>query len=143
MNLLIQNFGLAVLLVISNTASAAADATRGEQLYTARCGACHSIADNGPGPRHRGVFGCHAATQPGFDYSDALKQADIVWGAISLDRWLKDPNAFVPGNKMAVRLANDPVDRADLIAFLKSISQAERSCKADLPAVPASSIGSR
>ena len=87
------------------------------------------IADNGAGPRHRGVFGCRAATQPGFEYSDALRQSGIVWDEKTLDRWLSDPSAFVPGNMMVVRLANEAADRADLIAFLQSVSQGERSCK--------------
>ncbi len=135
-----MSFQIASMLLasalLSVSAGAAADAKRGEALYAARCGACHSVADNGAGPRHRGVFGCHAATQPGFDYSDALKHSDIVWDEKSLDRWLSDPSAFVPGNMMVVRLANEPGDRADLIAFLQSVSQGERSCKpgATMPA---------
>lgn len=115
--------------LMTATAMAAADAKHGEALYTARCGACHSVADNGAGPRHRGVFGCRAATQPGFEYSDALRKSGIVWDEKTLDRWLSDPSAFVPGNMMVVRLANEAADRADLIAFLQSVSQGERSCK--------------
>ena len=112
----------------------AADAAHGEQLYTARCGACHSIDDNGPGPKHRGLFGCRAATQPGYDYSDALKQSRIVWDAASLDRWPANPNALAPGNKMVVQLASDPQDRADLIAYLQAATVGERSCERPPPA---------
>jgi cytochrome c len=122
--------------LMTATAMAAADAKHGEALYTTRCGACHSVADNGAGPRHRGVFGCRAATQPGFEYSDALRKSGIVWDEKTLDRWLSDPSAFVPGNMMVVRLANEAADRADLIAFLKSVSQGERTCQVD-PRVPA------
>jgi len=104
---------LVVLLLL------AADPQRGAQLYTARCGACHSIDDNGAGPRHRGVFGRRAGTQPGFEYSAALKASGLVWNAKTLDAWLEDPNALVPGNKMMVQLAADPRDRADLIAWLR------------------------
>ncbi len=99
------------------------DPARGEQLYQSRCGACHSVDDNGAGPRHRGVVGRKAATQPGFDYSDALKRSGIIWTEDELNRWLTDPNARVPGNKMVVQLANDPRDRADLIAYLSSVSK--------------------
>lgn len=112
----------------------AADAVRGETLYTSRCGACHSVADNGPGPRHRGVFGCRAGTQAGFDYSDALRESGLIWNESTLDRWLSDPNKTVPGNMMAVQLANDPKDRADLIAYLRSVSQGERKCEFAEPA---------
>lgn len=115
----------AVCLVSAYSVSVFAkeDPARGGQLYQSRCGACHSVDDNGAGPRHRGVFGRKAATQPGFDYSDALKRSGIIWTAVELNRWLTNPNARVPGNKMVVQLANDPRDRADLIAYLRSVSE--------------------
>lgn len=120
------------------TALGAADAARGEQLYTARCGACHGIDDNGAGPRQRGLFGCRAGTQPGYDYSDALKKSGIVWNASTLDRWLADPNTLVPGNKMVVRLANESADRADLIAYLQTATAGGKSTCEHAAAAPAS-----
>ncbi len=115
----------AVCLVSAYSISVFADGdpARGEQLYQSRCGACHSVDDNGAGPRHRGVVGRKAASQPGFDYSDALKRSGIIWTEAELDRWLTNPNVRVPGNKMVVQLANDPRDRADLIAFLSAVSK--------------------
>ncbi len=101
------------------TAAPAPDPARGAELYAARCGACHSIDDNGAGPRHRGLFGRKAGTQPRYDYSPALRAAGFIWNRRTLDRWLADPNALVPGNKMVVQLAADPQDRADLIAWLR------------------------
>ncbi len=98
----------------------AGDAQRGEQLYLARCGACHSLDSNGAGPRHRGVVGRRVASVPGFSYSAVLQQKKFVWDPAKLNRWLSNPNTFVPGNKMVVQLANDPLDRADIIAFLQS-----------------------
>jgi cytochrome c len=96
----------------------AGDAKRGGELYVARCGACHSIPENGAGPRHADLIGRRAGTQPGFEYSAALSNSKIIWTPKTLDRWLEDPLAFVPGNKMVVQLANDPLDRADIIAYL-------------------------
>jgi cytochrome c len=113
---------LALLVAVTaNSAlyAATGDPARGAQLYAARCGACHSIDDNGAGPRHRGLFGRRAGTQQGFDYSEALKRSKIVWNERTLDRWLQNPSALIPGNKMVVQLASDPRDRADLIAYLK------------------------
>jgi cytochrome c len=110
---------LALLLAAGHTPAIAADAARGEQLYSSRCGACHSLTDNGAGPRHRGLLGRKAGTQPGFDYSAALAHSGIVWNAALLDRWIANPSALVPGNKMVVQLASDPKDRADIIAFLE------------------------
>ena len=93
------------------------DAARGETLYEA-CQDCHSLDKNDVGPRHRGVFGRKAASLPDYDYSDALKSANIVWNAETLDKWLTDPQAVAPGAKMFFHLDN-PQDRADVIAYLK------------------------
>jgi cytochrome c len=95
----------------------AGDAARGETLYEA-CQDCHSLDKNDVGPRHRGVFGRKAASLPDYDYSDALKSANIVWNAETLDKWLTDPQAVAPGAKMFFHLDN-PQDRADVIAYLK------------------------
>ena len=108
----------AVLAAAEAQSAATADAVRGEELYNSRCMACHSIPDNGAGPRHAGLIGRKAGTQPGYDYSKALKKSKITWDVAKLDKWLENPNTLVPGNKMAVQLANDPKDRADIIQYL-------------------------
>jgi cytochrome c len=95
----------------------AADAAHGEVLYQG-CQDCHSIEDNGVGPRHKGVFGRVAGTQPGYSYSPALKQSGVVWNEETLDKWLTNPQGFIPGVKMFYHLAR-PEDRADVIEFLK------------------------
>jgi cytochrome c len=93
------------------------DASHGEALYEA-CQDCHSLDKNDVGPRHRGVFGRKAASLSDYDYSDALKSANIVWNEETLDKWLTDPQAVAPGAKMFFHLDN-PQDRADVIAYLK------------------------
>lgn len=95
-----------------------ADPERGAQLYESRCIGCHSLDANRIGPMHRGVYGRRAGAVPGFDYSPALKKAALVWDAATLDRWLTDPQALVPGQRMNFRVAAER-DRADIIAFLK------------------------
>jgi len=99
------------------------DTARGEQLYQERCGACHSLDEHGAGPKHRGLIGRRAGTQPGFDYSTALIASKIVWSPQTLERWIADPNALVPGNEMIVQLANDPADRAAIVAYLVASSR--------------------
>ena len=101
-------------------AHAGEDVARGEQLYQERCGACHSLDENGAGPKHRGLKGRKAGTQPGFKYSAALRASNIVWSSQTLERWIDDPNSLVPGNDMIVRLASDPADRAAIVAYLMS-----------------------
>ena len=119
---------IAATLLATTLPSSAKDTERGKMLHATRCGACHSMADNGPGPRLQGLFGCTAGTQPGFDYSEALKGSGIAWSDGTLDKWLANPNALVPGNKMVVQMANDPIDRADLIAYLQIATKGAGSC---------------
>ena len=109
----------AISAALAKTAWAgpAGDAARGETLYEA-CQDCHSLDKNDVGPRHRGVFGRKAASLPDYDYSDALKSANIIWNEETLDKWLTDPQAVAPGAKMFFHLEN-PQDRADVIAYLK------------------------
>ena len=103
----------------------AADATRGQALYQARCAACHSVDFNGVGPAHRGVFGRLAGTAKGFaNYSPALKGSGLVWTEANLDRWLANPEALVPGQAMGISLP-DAGERADVIAFLRTLAKAK------------------
>jgi cytochrome c len=107
----------AITAALTGTAWAGGDAARGEAIYEA-CQDCHSLDKNDVGPRHRGVFGRKAASLPDYDYSDALKSANITWNEETLDKWLTDPQAVAPGAKMFFHLDN-PQDRADVIAYLK------------------------
>ena len=54
---------------------------------------------------------------PGFRYSDALTRSDLVWDGASLERWLTDPEATIPGQGMGFRISKAR-DRADIIAYL-------------------------
>jgi cytochrome c len=95
------------------------NALRGKAIYESRCTACHSLDHSRIGPAHRGVFGRHAARVPDFDYSPALRRANVTWTAPNLDRWLTNPEAVIPGQKMGYSVP-DRQDRADVIAFLAS-----------------------
>lgn len=97
-------------------AGPAGDPVRGRVVYQA-CMACHSLDDDDVGPRHRGVVGRAAGLVPGYAYSPALRHSGLVWDAATLDRWLTNPQALVPGAKMFFTLPS-PQDRADVIAYL-------------------------
>ncbi|HSM95086.1 MAG TPA: cytochrome c family protein [Rhizomicrobium sp.] len=97
------------------------NASRGAEIYEAKCGACHSLDANRIGPRHRGVFGRKAGGVPGFAYTPALKNSGIVWNAQTLDKWLQGPVKMVPGTAMGFQL-RDAQERADVIAYLKQQS---------------------
>lgn len=105
-------------------ARAAGDAEHGQQLYRSLCAACHSVDFNGVGPAHKGVFGRRAGQAPGFAYSPALRNASVIWTEDTLNRWLSDPEALLPGQRMGFSVAAE-ADRADLIAYLKRISARE------------------
>ncbi|HET6470989.1 MAG TPA: c-type cytochrome [Pseudomonadales bacterium] len=92
------------------------DAARGATVYQV-CMGCHSLDEDDVGPHHRGVVGRAAGSVPGFGYSPALQNAHIVWDPASLDRWLADPQALVPGTRMFFAMPNAQ-DRADVIAYL-------------------------
>jgi cytochrome c len=100
----------------------AADAAHGEEIYNSRCIACHSPDSNRVGPKHRGVIGRTAGTVPDFNYSKAVKDSGVVWTEEMLDKWLTNPQAFIPGQRMNFKVT-DPADRADLIAYLKTLTQ--------------------
>jgi cytochrome c len=93
------------------------DASRGKSLFDKRCTTCHVNTEMGP--HYRGLIGRKAGTVPGFDYSRALQEKGVVWSEEALDRWLTNPDAFVPGNLMGFRI-RDPQERADIIAYLKT-----------------------
>lgn len=109
------------LLALASGAQAEGDAANGKRLYESRCIGCHSIDSNRVGPAHEGVFGRRAGAVPDYDYSEALKQSQLVWSAQNLDRWLGNPEALIPGQKMWYSV-DDARERADLIAYLMAVT---------------------
>jgi cytochrome c len=97
----------------------AGDPAQGKVLYQG-CQACHSVDENDLGPRHRGVVGRRAASIADYSYSMALKNSGLTWDEATLDRWLSNPSALVPGTKMFFKI-NDPQARANIIAYLKEL----------------------
>jgi cytochrome c len=110
-----------MLLRVSDSSGQAlteGDAMRGKDVFEKRCTGCHGMEQDREGPRLRGVFGRSAGSVPGYDYSQALQRAHIVWNDETLDKWLTDPDALVPGNNMEFHVAR-PQERRDLIRFLR------------------------
>jgi cytochrome c len=111
----------ACLLAISTHAQAEPQVGQGQQLWRQHCAECHAIDSDETGPRHRGVFGRRAGSVKGYDYSLALRHSNVTWNADTLDRWLTDPEKFIPGQNMDFKVRSE-ADRAALIAYLQSIS---------------------
>lgn len=114
--------GMAVLLAAhAMPAVAAGSAASGAQLYEQRCGGCHALDAHRVGPLHRNVYGRKAGAAADYDYSPALRASTVRWDEASLDLWLADPEKFIPGQRMVYAVSNAR-DRADLIAYLRSVS---------------------
>jgi cytochrome c len=100
-------------------AQAAGDPAAGEKIFN-QCKACHSAkaGENRIGPSLFGVVGRKSGSIEGFKYSDAMKNAGRTWTPEDLDKYLSDPKATVPGNKMAFPGLKKPEDRQNVIAYL-------------------------
>jgi cytochrome c len=112
----------AAILAAPATARADGDPVAGKQVFK-KCHACHNVGEgvrNAVGPVLNGVVGRKAGTYEGYNYSDANKSSGITWDAATLDTYLKEPKAEVPGTKMAFPGLSSDKDRADVIAYLST-----------------------
>ena len=108
-------------------AHAEGDPAKGEKVFH-KCKACH-FADkkkNKVGPYLLGVVGRKVASVEGFHYSEGMKKRapEIgTWTEENLDKYLTNPKKFVPHNKMAFAGLKKAEDRANVIAYLKSLAE--------------------
>lgn len=112
------------LTLFATSALAEGDADKGAKVFK-RCAACHAVgegAKNKLGPHLNGLIGRHAGSVEGYRYSPAMKKADIVWTAETLDHYLTKPRDFVKGNRMAFPGLKKEGDRADVIAYIATFS---------------------
>jgi cytochrome c len=89
------------------------------------CAACHTFDAGGAnrlGPNLHNIVGQDIASVEGFNYSPALQALEGVWDDEHLDAFLADPRDYAPGNRMAFAGVRDPAQRADIIAYLRSIT---------------------
>ena len=89
----------------------------------AQCAVCHKTepGETGIGPSLAGVFGARAGHVAGFKYSQAMLDSGLTWNQATLDRYLTDPKAVVPGTTMAFGGVKDATKRAEIIAYLKTL----------------------
>ena len=99
----------------------AQSSAHGQTLFESRCVACHSLDSNRVGPALRTVYGRTAGKAAGYMYSNAMAKAQHRWDSHSLNAWLTNPENVVAGQEMNYQV-DDPVDRADLVAYLKSVA---------------------
>jgi cytochrome c len=125
----IRAAGYSIMLVFAGmlamplTAYAQGDAAAGEKIF-AHCAPCHSNkpGENKLGPSLAGVFGRKSGTEPGYNYSSAMKGLNVTWDEKTLDEYLQGPGKFVRGTRMVYFVPNEK-DRQDVIAYLKTLSK--------------------
>src|SRR5262245_34749336 len=95
---------MAMMVLGFSSALAAGDADAGKQVFATTCSVCHSTEPGVKklGPSLAGIVGTESGAVPGYDFSAALKAANITWDETTLDKFLQNPTAYVPGTKMFI-----------------------------------------
>ena len=121
----------AALVALSGSAFAAGDAAKGKAAF-AKCGICHQVGPGAKtlvGPELNGIVGRKAASVADFAaYSAGMKklgESGFVWTEENMDKWIADPKAMIPDSMMSLAFPGipDANERADIIAYLKTLSQ--------------------
>ena len=106
-------------------AAHAASAAAGRQVFHSQCAICHSDKPgvNKIGPSLFGVVGRHTGSEPGYSYSVANKNSNLVWTPAELNLYINHPQKIVPGTKMPYSGLHNATKRANLIAFLATLKK--------------------
>ena len=123
MRLPIAYLGLGTLLsYVAIYPVGAADVDAGKTDFK-KCALCHTTeaGKNKIGPSLFGIVGRKAASVENFNYSEGMKKFDHTWDAETLDSYLADPRAIVPGTKMIFPGIKDEKERQDVIAYLETL----------------------
>ena len=94
----------------------------GQMLFNNACRTCHATkaGDNRLGPSLAGLIGRKAGSVEGFNYSPAMKSAGITWDEKTLDAFIANPDAVVPGNTMKPYTGmTSAEDRSTIVSFLR------------------------
>lgn len=113
----------ALLTGLLSVPTLAADPAAGEKVFKSQCSICHSVAPgrNMIGPGLFGVVGRKAGTVAGFHYSAANRNSGLTWDEATLNKYLANPKAAVPGTIMTYAGLKNDSQRADLIAYLATL----------------------
>lgn len=117
-----------------------ADVAAGQSIAQKQCASCHTFNEGGKsgvGPNLYGVVGAPHGHLEGFNYSAALKGKEGPWNYDELNHWLAKPSAYAPGTRMAFAGLTNTKQRADVVAFLRSISPKAPPLPAAEDAAPA------
>jgi len=112
---------IVLALSTATTVVHAQDPAAGQNSF-ALCQICHAVgegAQNKLGPILNGLDGRRSGGVAGYDYSDALKNAGIVWSEATFKEFIANPAAKVPGTKMTLSFTRGDKDATDLWAYVK------------------------
>ena len=101
-----------------------ANVQHGEALFKQQCFTCHTIDKGGVnkvGPNQWDILGRKKASHEGFSYSSALQAKGGEWSYEDINHMIFKPQAFVRGTKMAFAGLAKEQDRADVIAYLRTM----------------------
>ena len=104
------------------------DLAKAKRSFDQTCKRCHSATPgkNGIGPSLAGIMGAKAGSVEGYNYSQALKDSDVIWTNETVDKHITDVKTFIPKNKMGTLFpqgVKNAEKRAEIIAYLESLSQ--------------------
>jgi cytochrome c len=124
--MIVMRARITLFLTLLSVASAHADGhpARGEARFQ-DCAACHKLeaGTNEVGPSLHGIFTRKAGELADFRYSPAMKRSGITWTAETIDKYIADPQAFIPANRMPYAGMASASDRADLVAYLQKATK--------------------
>ena len=118
-------FAILLLATIGSNQTLAGDAAKGEKIFK-KCKACHVVNEekNKTGPHLVNIIDRPAASVESYKkYSKAMKNSGFVWDESTLDGYLAAPKKYLKGTKMAFAGLRKEKDRADIIAYFKSLQQ--------------------
>ncbi|HEX3971184.1 MAG TPA: c-type cytochrome [Stellaceae bacterium] len=114
---------LATALLALGGGMGAARAADGADVFNNNCAVCHSTdpGTNKLGPSLAGVVGRKSASLGDYSYSPGMAKLGVTWDKATLDKYLTDPQAMVPGTKMIFPGVKDANDRKALIDYLATL----------------------
>jgi cytochrome c len=94
------------------------------------CQTCHTFDKGGPnrvGPNLFGIVGDHKGEgRNGFNFSAAIKAKGGQWSIDDLNQFIANPKGFIPGTAMGFAGIQKDSQRADVIAYLNSLSDSPK-----------------